>query len=314
MDATTLVGRTLDRYLLDDLLGQGSMGVVYRARDLVTSCDVALKVLAPRDGCDDLATARFRREALWLSYCHDPHIVHVYATGQAKGFDYIAMELMTATLQSRASEGRSSIEALASVGAGILLGLAAAHRVGIIHRDIKPANVGISKEGTIKLLDFGVAHPLPWSVHVGDSATVAGPPMCVGSVPYMPPEQLRGGPIDERADLYSTGAVLYELATGHRVFPEMGSACLIDAILNAKPAPPSKLTGCLTQDLDSVLLRALEKNPSKRFQSALAMMDALLALEATAAARVRSALDDEEVGSDSIGWAVSSSAFLTGRQ
>lgn len=131
MDAEILVGRTLGSYLMRDILGRGSMGVVYAARDLALSRDVALKVIRPDAALSPDAIERLHQEALWLSRCDDPHVVRVYGSGRAEGFDYIAMELMPATLQARIVRERPDIRELVEVGAGILLGLAAAHRVGI---------------------------------------------------------------------------------------------------------------------------------------------------------------------------------------
>jgi len=282
MNRTTLVGQTLGRYAIRQLLGTGGMGMVYRAWDLAGRREVALKTLAP-EGRRRNAIDRFRREAIWLSRCDDPHIVPVYDTGQLGGIDYIAMELMTTTLQARVTEGTADVAELVGVGAEILLGLAAAHRVGVIHRDVKPANVGLSASGVVKLLDFGVADtrvgPLP------EDSPTSGPDLsCYGSIHYMPPEQLRGEVVDERADVYSTGVVLYELATGFRPFPQLRAACLVDAIFNADPIPPSVFNPTATQALDRVILQALAKRPARRFVSALAMMDALLRVWARAGA------------------------------
>lgn len=152
---------------------------------------------------------------------------------------------MSSTLQDRMDGHRPDLSKLVQIGSDILLGLAAAHRMGIIHRDIKPANVGITQDGTVKLLDFGVANPLPWSSHVQETPTSVANLVCIGSLHYMPPEQLRGQAADERADIYSTGAVLYELATGQQPFPHVHPVCLIDAILNDPPLPPSALNPCV---------------------------------------------------------------------
>jgi serine/threonine-protein kinase len=275
MDAANLVGRRLSTFRVDARLGRGSSGTVYRAFDLGRDRTVALKVLHPEAAARVDDRAGFEREARWLARCDDPHIVPIYATGCARGVHFIAMELMAGTLQDRLAGGRPDCRTLVGVGLEILLGLAAAHRAGIIHRDIKPANVGLATSGMIKLLDFGIANPLPWSTHV-DEADTARHLACVGSLHYMSPEQLRGDTLNERTDIYSTGAVLYELATGLRPFPEVRLACLIDAILNRDPVPPSRLARGLGGGIDAVLLRALAKRPALRFPSAFAMMDALL--------------------------------------
>ena len=276
MDAEILVGRTLAGYLMRGIIGRGSMGVVYAARDLVLSHDVAVKVIRPDTAFSADAIDRLHQEARWLLRCDDPHVVRVYGSGRAEGHDYIAMELMPATLQARIAKGRPEIRELVEIGAGILLGLAAAHRAGIIHQDVKPANVGIARDGMVKLLDFGVASPLPWSTSFQEAATFTWGLPCVGSLHYMAPEQLRGEAVDDRADVYSTGAVLYELATGRRPFTDSRPACLINAVLNGHPCPPSLLNPNLPAAIDRVLIRALAKKPARRFSSVLAMMDALL--------------------------------------
>jgi eukaryotic-like serine/threonine-protein kinase len=275
-DATSLAGRTLERYLIGAQIGRGGMGVVYRARDARTGRELAFKVLQPAAGQE--AIDRLHREAFWLAHCRDPHIVTVFDAGRAGGVDYIAMELMAATLQSRIGSCLPATGEIVDVGIGMLTGLAAAHRLGVIHRDIKPANIGIARDGTIKLLDFGVANALPWYTHAPDSATISPPPWLVGTLDYMPPEQLRGDPLDERVDVYSAGAVLYELATGLPPFPEARPACLIDAILNTTPVPPSAMHPQLDPALDAVLCKALDKAPSRRFPSAPAMLAALRAV------------------------------------
>jgi eukaryotic-like serine/threonine-protein kinase len=307
LDSAALVGRRLGRYGIGELIGRGGMGMVYRARDSRARRDVALKVLGAASGQE--AIDRFQREALWLSYCDGPHIVPVYDTGRVDGVDYIAMELMATTLQSRIRDGRASIGDVVSVGVSILFGLAVAHRAGIVHRDIKPANVGISATGVIKLLDFGVANPLPWSAHDQNSGTSPPTPF-VGTLDYMSPEQLRGDRLDERGDIYSTGAVLYELATGSRPFPEVRPACLIDAILNATPPAPSALRAELPPALDEVLLTALEKLRARRYRSALAMVGALRTLDPRPAPPARARVVRSSPGPG--GRAVSSASVVIG--
>lgn len=286
-DSAALIGRQLNRYRIGDLIGQGGMSQVYRAHDGRAHRDVALKVLDPSSGQE--ALDRFQREALWLSYCDGPHIVPVYDSGRIDGIAYIAMELMATTLQSRIKAGPAAPGEIVSVGVSILLGLTVSHRIGIIHRDIKPANVGISSSGVVKLLDFGVANPLPFSTHDQNSGTSPPTPF-VGTLDYMSPEQLRGDPLDERGDIYSAGAVLYELATGRRPFPEHRPACLIDAILNSAPMAPSALAD-VPATLEDVLLTALDKQRSRRYRSAMAMVKALREIDPgqaprTAVARV----------------------------
>jgi serine/threonine protein kinase len=280
LDCRTLAGRTLGRYRIGRLIGQGGTGVVYRARDRVARRTVALKVLGEQPGRG--ASDEFRREALWLSQCASPHIVSLYDAGHTAGVDYLSMELMETTLYSRLSASRPHAHEVIFVGAGILNGLAAVHRAGIIHRDVKPANVGIAADGTIKLLDFGIASPLPWSELVQECDTAIGLSSMAGTLDYMSPEQLCGDRMDERVDIYGAGAVLYELATGRLPFQANRRLCLINAILNAQALPPSAHPG-VSPELDGVILRALAKSPADRFESAGAMLHALLQLPAAAA-------------------------------
>lgn len=290
-DSPSPVGRTLGRYAIEALIGRGGMGAVYRAHDRVNQRDVALKVLGSRAGQD--AIDRFQREALWLSCCDDPHIVSIYETGRAGNVDYIAMELMSTTLQSSIASRGPTVEGVEDVASGILLALVAAHRAGILHRDVKPANVGISAAGQVKLLDFGVANALPWNAAQSECATIAPLSTSAGTLEYMPPEQLCGEPTDERADVYSAGAVLYEFVTGQPPFSGAHLAELIDGILNRAPDAPATLNPSVGPGLNALILRALDKKPWRRFRSAEAMHDALghaLAVDRGSAARP--AIDD----------------------
>jgi serine/threonine-protein kinase len=268
-----LIGRKIGCYLIRSVVGRGGMAVVYRARDLGRRRDVALKVLDSRTGAD--AIARFCCEATWLASCRDPHIVRIFDTGRAGGVHYIAMELMATTLQARLTDRRPGCDELVAVGAGLLRGLVAAHRAGLIHRDIKPANVGIAVGGRVVLLDFGVARPLPWSGCLRDCATIQPLSCLAGTMQYMAPEQLCGAVVDERVDVYGAGAVLYEFATGRAPFAHLRDGALIDAILHHAPRRPSERHPAITPALESVVLRALDKDPSRRFASAAAMLHAL---------------------------------------
>lgn len=276
MDAEALVNRRLGSYLIQEVLGQGGMGVVYRAVDETSGYEVAVKTICPATPLAQSAIDCFRREAACLARCHDPHIATVYQAGRAEGVDFIAMELMASTLQAKIGSHGASPSEVVGTGAQILIGLAAAHRAGVVHRDVKPANIGISHSGMVKLLDFGVASTLPWISSRDESSTGASPFGVVGSLPYMPPEQLRGDAVDPRADLYSTGAVLYELASGRPPFQEGNAVRLMDAILHRRPRPLSGINPDISVVLERVILRALAKNPSSRYPSAAAMMDALL--------------------------------------
>jgi eukaryotic-like serine/threonine-protein kinase len=270
----SLIGRTIGNYRVHALVGRGGMATVYQAHD-ESGHAVALKVLNVQS-CTREAGEQFAREALWLASCADPHIVPVFAAGSDGDLQYIAMELLPQTLQNILHR-RPGVDQLVEIGAGILLGLYAAHRLGVLHGDLKPANVGIGRDGTIKLLDFGAANPLPWNTQLCDGGTHPMMLGCIGTLQYLAPEHLRGDSVDERADVYGAGAVLYEVATGRPPFADPRPACLIDAILNRTPPPPSSRNRRLSRAVDEVVLRALAKRPSMRFRSVHAMMDALLA-------------------------------------
>ncbi len=275
MDPTTsLIGRTIGRYLVQEFIGQGGMGVVYRAYDRASRRLVALKTLAAGAADGDTA-AQLQQEGRWLSRCRSPHVVQVYDAGRSGEVDFIAMELMRATLDTRIARGPASSGETVRVGLEMLEGLDAAHREGVLHCDIKPANVGIDADEGIKLLDFGVARPLPESPHFKSLSTGGLRRGLVGTLHYMSPEQLRGEPLDERSDIYSVGAVLYELASGRRPFGQEGLVPLIDAVLHATPVNPSSWNPDLDLDVDDVVMTALAKSPADRYSSAREMFEAL---------------------------------------
>ena len=275
MATDALVGRQLGRYLVEREIGRGGTSIVYRAQDLVHGRVVALKTACP-ESSHDSPPSNLVREARWLTCCRAPHVVEVFEVGRSSGVDFIAMELMASTLKMLKASGPVSTKELIGIGTGMLLGLDAAHREGILHGDIKPANVGLSRRGTVKLLDFGAARPLPGSA-VDQLTTTAMPGGgIVGTMPYMAPEQLRGDESGERADIYAVGAVLFELATGRPPFGEHGLVAMIDAVLNSRPPRPSSLNLSVEQDIDDLLMTALAKAPSRRFQSAQHMLDVLL--------------------------------------
>lgn len=276
MTGTVLEGRIVGGYLVEREIGRGGAGVVYQARDMARGCPVALKTALPWLDHDAAESADLLGEARWLTCCRAPHIVQVFEVGQHEGTEFIAMELMASTLAARRGDEPLSAVELIGMGTGMLLGLDAAHREGVLHGDIKPANVGLSLHGTVKLLDFGVARALPWCPHDQNITTTTPLRGLVGTVPYMAPEQLRGDDADERADIYAVGAVLYELATGQPPFPGRGLADLVGAVLHARPIRPSSINRRIGSETDALLLRALEKAPSRRFRTAQQMLDALL--------------------------------------
>jgi Tol biopolymer transport system component len=274
---TLSAGTRLGSYEILEPLGAGGMGEVYRARDTRLGRDVAVKVL-PADRLSDPARrARFEQEARAASKLNHPHIVTIHEIESAEELDFIVMELV---------KGRT-LDALIP-GPGMRLGealriaipladaLAAAHAAGIVHRDLKPANVMVTPEGVVKVLDFGLAKLRPHDRTDSDEATTidaqAAPLTRAGTVAgtpaYMSPEQASGESVDARSDIFSFGAVLYEMLTGHRAFGRPSSAETLAAVLKEQPRPPSELAPAVPRDLERTVLRCLRKEPGRRFQHA----------------------------------------------
>lgn len=268
-----LVGMTLSHYRLCAPLGSGGMGTVYRARDERLGRDVAVKVLI-----DNVTTEDGRRslidEARILSRLTHPNIAAVYDVDRARGRDFLVLEFVPGiTLDELLTGGALQPTEVVRLGVQMARGLAAAHEAGIIHRDVKPANIKMTPSGELKLLDFGVAVLLSDPRTPAPTARTAGP---LGTVPFMSPEQFRGDPVDARSDIFSAGAVLYQMATGRAAFPQRQLACLIDAVLNLEPVAPRVISSTVPVGLERVVLKALRKAPPDRYQTA---MDLAYALE-----------------------------------
>ena len=268
-DGGGLVGKTISRYRVLAKLGAGGMGEIYRAHDERLQRDVALKVLPAYILADETARKRFRKEALALSKLNHPHIATVYDFDTQDGVDFLVMEYVAgATLAKRITDGALPEKEVAQLGIQIAATLEEAQEQGVVHRDLKPGNVMVTPKGQAKVLDFGLAklvRPL------GDTAatmSMTETPAAAGTLPYMPPEQLQGKPVDVRTDLYALGAVLYEMGTGQRAFPERESHRLITAILHQTPQPPRALNREVSAGLESIIPKALEKDPERRYQSA----------------------------------------------
>jgi serine/threonine-protein kinase len=266
-------GVTVGRYVVLGLLGAGGMGQVYRARDASLEREVAVKILppAPRAGPD--LQRRFEQEARLAGSLHHPNILAIYDVGTHEGLPYVVSEILEGeTLRDLLSRTALPARKVVDVANQIALGLAAAHRRGIVHRDLKPENLFITEDGRVKILDFGLAKLCaPDSpsgmAEVGEVGTL------VGTVPYMSPEQVRGEEVDPRSDIFSLGAILYEMLAGRRAFQAESAAQTMNAILTEDP-PPLPTPG---SSLERVARRCLEKKPAERFQSA---RDVAFALEA----------------------------------
>ena len=263
-----MIGQTVGHYRIVEKVAAGGMGVVYRARDEQLDRDVAVKVLPSGTLSSDTARKQFRQEAMALAKLNHQHIETIYDFGTQDGVDFLVMEFVSGkTLADRLSSGALPEKEVIELGIQIASGLEEAHERGIVHRDLKPANIAVTAKGYAKILDFGLARLLR-PVEGGATEVTSDSHAVAGTVPYMPPEQLKGESVDGRADIYTIGAVLYEMATGLRVFREELASRLIAAILHQPAVPPRALNPRITPGLETIILKCLDKEPDRRFQSA----------------------------------------------
>jgi serine/threonine protein kinase len=287
-----MIGARFGPYLMLDRVGEGGMGVVYRAEDTRIGSPVAVKVLDEGRTRDPQILSRFRREARITTALRHPNIAAFHdfdeavvpgAGGNARRrvvflvIEWVAGEDLTAALQrkERFSAGR-----LVEIARQITAALAAAHEVGVVHRDLKPSNIRLTPTGEVKILDFGLAkilesaalhrdHPPTFQTSIGS---------LLGTAPYMAPEQLFGRNVDARTDLFALGVVLYQMATGEVPFSGRNIVEVLQAVSSKTPVPPSRLAPELSPELDQLILRLLAKEPSARFPSAAAVRQALTAV------------------------------------
>ena len=276
------VGQVLGHYRIVEQIGAGGMGVVYRAHDEQLDRDVALKVLPTGTLADDAARKQFRKEALALAKLSHPNIATVFEFSSQGGVDFLAMELIPGKPLSERLHGVAMPQPeIVRLATQLAEGLAAAHDQGVIHRDLKPANLFVTPDGRLKILDFGLAKhsPTASAADVTRSLTVDTSTVS-GTVPYMSPEQLRGLPVDPRSDIYAAGAVLHEMATGRRAFPQTQTAELMGAILYESPLPARSVNRYVSPGFESIVSKSLAKDPSQRYQSARELRVALEGLSA----------------------------------
>ncbi len=271
-----MINQTISHYKIQERLGEGGMGVVYKALDTRLDRPVALKFISEEMSRDPQAVERFRLEAKAASALNHPQICTIYDIGEHNGQPFIVMEYLEGqSLKERIPRSPIPTDELLDISIQISGALDAAHARGIVHRDIKPANIFLTKQGQVKILDFGLAKLAPkeagmdvsttaGGVTTGAVQTIAG--TAVGTVAYMSPEQARAENVDARSDLFSLGVVIYEMATGQQAFSGPSLAVVYDSLLNREPASVARLNTNVPAQLDYTIQKALEKDRKLRYQ------------------------------------------------
>jgi eukaryotic-like serine/threonine-protein kinase len=277
-------GTRIGSYEIVSALGAGGMGDVYRATDTKLKRSVAVKILPVSLAADAGRLARFQREAEVLASLNHPNIAAIYGLEATDGGQALVMELVEGEdLTERIARGPIPLDEALPIAKQIAEALEAAHDAGVIHRDLKPANIKVRSDGTVKVLDFGLAKliqdadtPEEDAPTLTSHALVSAPGTIAGTAAYMAPEQATGGTVDGRSDIFSFGAMLYEMVTGSRAFPGTSTAETLSAVIRAQPRPPSAVVAEIQGDLEKVILRCLRKDPQRRYQH---IADVKVALE-----------------------------------
>jgi len=267
--ASPTIGQVFGHYRLLEQIGAGGMGVVFRAHDEKLRRDVAVKILPHSLFSHVTSREQFQQEALAVGRISHPNVAMAFDFGQENGVDYLVTEFVPGVNLDEKIEGQPlPPKTILELGMQVMSGLAAAHREHVIHRDLKPGNIRINRDGQLKILDFGLAQLMEPVDESAETCNLDTDLAISGTLPYMAPELLRAEPPDERVDVWAAGAVLYEMATGKRAFPEKQSARLIDSILHQEPVKPSLINPKITTSLQAVIMRALDRDLDRRYQSA----------------------------------------------
>jgi serine/threonine protein kinase/tetratricopeptide (TPR) repeat protein len=307
------VGQLLGHYRIVEKIGRGGQGDVFRAHDERFDRDVALKILPIKALSDDAARQRFRQEAQAVGRLSHPNIATAYYFGEDNGIDFLVTEYISgARLDEKLANGPLPETDVLALGVELASGLEAAHREGIIHRDLKPGNLRVTEKGQLKILDFGLAELVDPKIDVTAAETVTLTMTLTGTLPYMAPEQF-DGVFDQRTDLWAVGAVLYELATGQLPFHETQLQRLKNAIRHEEPKKPRALNSAISPGLESVILRALQKDPKRRYQTAGELRDDLARVAAGQKVKLDSRLSRRGLQLAVLLLLIGASAYLTHR-
>ncbi len=299
-----MIGKALGQYQISERLGEGGMGVVWKARDTRLDRSVALKTLSTETLADPERRRRFAQEAKSASALNHPNIVHIYDIGEVNGMQFIAMEYVPGkTLEQLIGRKGLRLNEVLNYAVQITDALAKAHSVGIIHRDLKPSNIMVSEDGLVKVLDFGLAKLAEIATsEFGETAMLTEPDgprteegKIVGTTAYMSPEQAEGKKLDGRSDIFSFGSMLYEMLTGRRAFQGNSRVSTLSAILKDNPKPLNSVLHDVPRDLEKIIFQCLRKNPERRFQHMDDLKVALLDLKEESDSGKLSAIPDSGV-------------------